>query len=159
MARVTGVKNPHKVIAIAHSMPEVDFYMAGGGDLLNEIKTKAPKNLKVLGWQVAKEVLPIADIFLSTSENEGIPIAMIEAQLAGIPIVATDVGSVSEVVINHKTGFLCDKSEKQLVNCIKKLAQDRKLRVSFSKNAKSKASKKFSTSLFIKAHKEIYLKA
>jgi glycosyltransferase involved in cell wall biosynthesis len=157
MARVTGVKNPHKVIAISRSMPEVDFYMAGGGDLLNEIKTEAPENLKVLGWQDAKEVLSIADIFLSTSENEGIPIAMIEAQLAGIPIVATDVGSVSEVVIDHKTGFLCERSEKQLIDSIKKLDQDRKLRSNFSKNAKSIALKKFSTQLFLKAHKDIYL--
>jgi glycosyltransferase involved in cell wall biosynthesis len=138
-------------------MPEVDFYMAGGGNLLNEIKVKAPKNLKVLGWQDAKEVLPIADIFLSTSENEGIPIAMIEALLAGIPIVATDVGSVSEVVIDHKTGFLCDRGEKELIAGIYRLAQDRQLRSTFSKNAKSLALKKFSTQLFIKAHKDIYL--
>jgi glycosyltransferase involved in cell wall biosynthesis len=157
MARVTGVKNPYKVIDIARAIPEIDFYMAGGGDLLGEIKAKAPSNLKVLGWQDAKEVLPIADIFLSTSENEGIPIAIIEAQLAGVPIVATDVGSVSEVVIDYKTGFLCDRSEKQFVNGIKKLVQDRKLRGSFSKNAKSIALNKFSTSLFIKSHKDIYL--
>ncbi len=157
MARVTGVKNPYKLVEIARTMPEVDFYMAGGGDLLNEIKAIAPSNLKVLGWQDAREVLPIADIFLSTSENEGIPIAMIEAQLAGIPIVATDVGSVSEVVINQKTGFLCDRSEKQLIDRIKNLEQDRKLRSNFSKNAKSIAFNKFSTQLFIKAHKDIYL--
>jgi glycosyltransferase involved in cell wall biosynthesis len=159
LARVTGVKDPHKVIAIAQSLPEIDFYMAGSGDLLQEIKADAPKNLKVLGWQDAKNVLPIADIFLSTSKNEGIPIAMIEAQLAGIPIVATNVGSVSEVVIDNKTGILCDKSEKQLIEGIKKLASDKKLRGTFSKNAKFMALKNFSTSKFIKAHRDIYLKA
>ena len=142
MARVTGVKDPQKVIAIAQSLPEIDFYMAGGGDLLEEIKINAPKNLKVLSWQDAKEVLPIADIFLSTSKNEGIPIAMIEAQLAGIPIVATDVGSVSEVVLNNKTGILCDRSEKLLIEGIKELALDKRLRSTFSKNAKSMALKK-----------------
>jgi glycosyltransferase involved in cell wall biosynthesis len=158
LARVTGVKDPHKVIAIAQSLPEFDFYMAGGGDLLQEIKANAPKNLKVLGWQDAKNVLPIADIFLSTSKNEGIPIAMIEAQLAGIPVVATNVGSVSEVVINNKTGILCNKSEKQLIEGIKKLALDKKLRSAFSKNAKFMALKNFSTSKFIKAHRDVYLK-
>ena len=158
LARVTGVKDPHKVIAIAQSLPEIDFYMAGGGDLLQEIKANAPKNLKVLGWQDAKNVLPIADIFLSTSKNEGIPIAMIEAQLAGIPIVATNVGSVSGVVIDNKTGILCDRSEKQSIEGIKKLASDKKLRSAFSKNAKFMALKNFSTSKFIKAHRDIYLK-
>ena len=159
LARVTGVKDPHKVIAIAQSLPEIDFYMVGGGDLLQEIKANAPKNLNVLGWQDAKNVLPIADIFLSTSKNEGIPIAMIEAQLAGIPIVATNIGSVSEVVLDNQTGILCDKSEKQLIEGIKKLALDKNLRSTFSKNAKFMSLKNFSTSKFIKAHRDIYLKA
>ena len=158
MARVTGVKDPHKVMRIAKSLPNFDFYMAGGGDLLEEIKINAPKNLKVLSWQDAKEVLPIADIFLSTSKNEGIPIAMIEAQLAGIPIVATDVGSVSEVVLNNKTGILCDRSEKLLIEGIKELALDKRLRSTFSKNAKFMSLKNFSTSKFTKAHRDIYLK-
>ncbi len=159
MARVTGVKNPLRLIGIANFLPNIDFYLAGGGDLLQEIKINAPKNLKILGWQEAKNILPIADIFLSTSENEGIPIALIEAQLAGIPVVATDVGSVSEVVLDNKTGILCDGSEKQLIEGIKKLALDKKLRSTFSKNAKFMALKNFSTSKFIKAHRDIYLKA
>ena len=159
MARVTGVKNPHKVVSIAKKMPNIDFYLAGGGDLLDTIKTNAPKNLKVLGWQEAKNILLIADIFLSTSENEGIPIAMIEAQLAGIPIVATDVGSVSEVVIDNKTGILCDRTEKQLIEGIRKIAEDKKLRSILSKNARSKALKSFSSTKFAKSHREIYSKA
>ena len=159
MARVTGVKNPLKLIDIANSLPSVDLYMAGGGDLLDKIKAKAPRNLRILGWQDAKNVLPIADIFLSTSKNEGIPIAMIEAQLAGIPIVATNVGSVSEVVHDNKTGILCDRTEKQLIEGIRKIAEDKKLRSVLSKNARSIALKNFSTSKFTKAHREIYSKA
>ena len=38
MARVTGVKNPHKVVSIAKTMLNIDFYLAGGGELLEEIK-------------------------------------------------------------------------------------------------------------------------
>jgi len=159
MARVTGVKNPHKVIGIAKAMPNIDFYLAGGGELLEEIKVSAPKNLKILGWQEAKNILPIADIFLSTSENEGIPIVMIEAQLAGIPIVTTNVGSVPEVVLDNKTGILCDRSEKQLISGIKRIAEDKNLRNTFSKGAKSITLKNFSTSKFIKAHKDLYLKS
>ena len=158
MARVTGVKNPHRVITIANSLPNIDFYMAGGGDLLEEIRSNAPINLKVLGWQDARHVLPIGDIFLSTSENEGIPIAMIEAQLSGIPIVATDVGSVSEITLHNKTGILCHRSDKQLIEGIKKIAANRKLRSNFSKNAKLITLRNFSTLKFINAHKDVYLK-
>ena len=158
LARVTGVKNPLRLIGIANSLPNVDFYLAGGGDLLQDIKANVPKNLKVLGWQEAKNILPIADIFLSTSENEGMPIAMIEAQLAGIPVVATDVGSVSEVVINNKTGLLCNKSNTELIKAINELAQNKSERLKFGKSGKVNALKLFSEKKLISTHKDLYLK-
>jgi len=158
MARVTGVKNPLRLIGIANSLQNVDFYLAGGGELLEEIKASAPKNLKVLGWQDAKNILPIADIFLSTSENEGIPIALIEAQLAGIPVVATNVGSVSEVIINNKTGLLCSKSNTELIKAINELAQNKSKCLKFGKSGKMNALKLFSEKKLVSTHKDLYIK-
>lgn len=158
LARVTGVKNPTRVIEIAKLLPQVDFLMAGGGDQLEMIRQNAPKNLKVLGWQKANELLPIADVFLSTSENEGMPIAIIEAQLAGVPVVATNVGSVSEVVKNNLTGIICVKDNKKLSLAILKLANDRSLRSLYSKNAKIYSKRDYSPNKFILAHKRLYLK-
>ena len=158
LARVTGVKNPQRVIEISKRLPEIDFYLAGGGDLLEVVKKQAPKNLKVLGWQDAKSILPIADIFLSTSENEGMPIALIEAQLAAIPVVATNVGSVPEVVLNNKSGFICSKSNDELIAGINKLAQSKALRSKFGKAGKVHALKSFSEKNLIFAHKNLYLK-
>ena len=158
LARVTGVKNPQRAVEIAKLMPKIDFYLAGGGDLLEKTKSQTPSNLRVLGWQDAKSILPIADIFLSTSENEGMPIALIEAQLAGIPVVATNVGSVSEVVINNKTGFVCNKSNEELIKAISKLAESKSLRTKFGKNGKAQALKIFSEKQLISAHKDLYLK-
>jgi glycosyltransferase involved in cell wall biosynthesis len=158
LARVTGVKNPYKVIEIAKYLPNVDFFMAGGGDQQEYISKNAPKNLKVLGWQKASEVMPIADIFLSTSENEGMPIAIIEAQLAGIPAVVTDVGSVSEVVKNMKTGIVCKKDTKSLINAILKLSKSKRMRNLYGKRAKDNAKQEFSLDKFISAHKKLYLK-
>ena len=158
LARVTGVKNPQRVIEISKKLPEIDFYMVGGGELLEGVRNQAPRNLKVLGWQDAKSILPIADIFLSTSENEGMPIALIEAQLAGIPVVATNVGSVSEVIINNKTGLLCNKSNTELVKAINKLAQNKSERLKFGKSGKVNALKLFSEKKLVSAHKDLYLR-
>jgi glycosyltransferase involved in cell wall biosynthesis len=158
LARVTGVKNPQKVIEIAKQLPEIDFYMAGGGYLLERIKKQAPKNLRVLGWQDAKSILPIADIFLSTSENEGVPIALIEAQLAAIPVVATNVGSVTEVILHNKSGIICSKSNNDLMVAIKKLAQSKSLRFKFGRTGRAHALKSFSNKNLISAHKKLYLK-
>ena len=158
LARVTGVKNPQRVIEIAKRLPEIDFYMAGGGDLLERVKKEAPRNLKVLGWQDAKSVLPIADIFLSTSENEGIPIALIEAQLAAIPVVATNVGSIPEVILHNKSGLICSKSNDELIAAIKKLAKSKSLQAKFGKAGRVHALKSFSEKNLISAHKKLYLK-
>ena len=118
----------------------------------------APSNLKVLGWQDAKSILPIADIFLSTSENEGMPIALIEAQLASIPVVATDVGSVSEVILHNQSGFICSKSTDELIAAIKKLADSKTLRAKFGKAGRANSLKSFSDKNLIAAHKKVYLK-
>ena len=158
LARVTAVKNPQKVVDIAKALPEIDFYLAGGGNLLERINKLAPSNLKVLGWQDAKSILPIADIFLSTSENEGMPIALIEAQLASIPVVATDVGSVSEVVLHNKSGFICGKSTDELIAALKKLAESKTLRAKFGKTGRANTLKSFSDKNLIAAHKKVYLK-
>ena len=158
LARVTGVKNPQRVIEIANRLPEVDFYLAGGGDLLEIVKKQAPKNLKILGWQDSKLILPIADIFLSTSDNEGMPIALIEAQLAAIPVVATNVGSVSEVVRHNKSGLICSKSNDKLIAAIKKLAKSKSLQAKFGKAGRVHALKSFSQKNLISAHKKVYLK-
>jgi glycosyltransferase involved in cell wall biosynthesis len=158
LARVTAVKNPQKVVEIAKALPEIDFYLAGGGNLLEKIKVLAPSNLKVLGWQDAKSILQIADIFLSTSENEGMPIALIEAQLASIPVVATNVGSVSEVVLHNKSGFTCGKSTDELIAAIKKLSQNKNLRVKFGKTGRANSLKSFSDKNLIAVHKKVYLK-
>ena len=47
------------------------------------------------------------DLFINVSDNEGIPVSIMEAMSAGIPVVATDVGGTSEIV-NEKNGYLID---------------------------------------------------
>ena len=109
MARVTAVKAPMRVVEIAKAIPEARFLLAGGGDLLDEVKKFAPDNLNVLGWQSASKMWAVADLAISTSENEGMPVALIEAQLAGIPVVGLDVGSASEVIADGKTGYVFEE--------------------------------------------------
>ena len=61
------------------------------------------------------------DLFINVSETEGIPVSIMEAQSAGIPVLATNVGGTSEIV-NNKNGFLIDKSFEvvSVANMIKK---------------------------------------
>jgi glycosyltransferase involved in cell wall biosynthesis len=158
IARVTGVKNPLRALQIAKLFPDAQFLIAGGGDLLEQVKAQASRNTKVLGWTDAAKLFAASDIILSTSENEGMPIALIEAQLAGKPVVATNVGGVSEVVINNKTGFVTGKSTEGLAKALEKLISSKPLRTAQGKAAKSHAIKAFSVEKMIKAHVSLYKK-
>ena len=158
IARVTGVKNPLRALEIAKLFPDAQFLIAGGGDLLDQVKAKAPKNTKVLGWTDAGKLFAASDIILSTSENEGMPIALIEAQLASKPVVATNVGGVAEVVLNNKTGFVTEKNTQELAKALEKLTASKALRTAQGKAAKAHATKAFSVEKMIKAHVSLYKK-
>jgi glycosyltransferase involved in cell wall biosynthesis len=156
IARVTGVKNPMRALEVADSLPDARFVMAGGGDLLEELKSKAPSNVSVIGWADAADLFGAADIILSTSENEGMPVALIEAQLAGKPVVATDVGSVSEVILNHETGIVTNKNAGSIASALESLVIDKSKREEMGRLATARAQALFSVDRMINAHIELY---
>jgi glycosyltransferase involved in cell wall biosynthesis len=156
IARVTGVKNPMRALEVANTLPETRFVMAGGGDLLEQMRATAPANVTVLGWAEASDLFGAADIILSTSENEGMPVALIEAQLAGKPVVATDVGSVSEVIANHETGLVTNKNAGSIASALNALLLDSHKRKEMGKLASSRAQALFSVDRMINAHIELY---
>jgi glycosyltransferase involved in cell wall biosynthesis len=158
IARVTGVKNPMRALEIAKLFPYANFLIAGGGDLLDQVKAQAPRNTRVLGWTDAPKLFAASDVILSTSENEGMPIALIEAQLASKPVVATKVGGVAEVIINNKTGFVTGKNTEELAKALQKLIDSKALRITQGRAAKAHALEAFSVEKMIKAHVSLYKK-
>jgi glycosyltransferase involved in cell wall biosynthesis len=156
IARVTGVKNPMLALEVADAMPDTHFVLAGGGDLLEKVKATAPSNVSVVGWAKAEDVFGASEIILSTSENEGMPVALIEAQLAGKPVVATDVGSVSEVVLNHETGIVTNKNAGSIALALETLLLDKQKRTEMGTLATSRANALFSVDRMINAHIALY---
>jgi glycosyltransferase involved in cell wall biosynthesis len=156
IARVTGVKNPMRALEVADALPDTRFVMAGGGDLLEQVKAAATANVSVIGWSDAADLFGASDIILSTSENEGMPVALIEAQLAGKPVVATDVGSVSEVILNHETGIVTNKNAGSIASAIESLVIDKAKREEMGRLATARAQALFSVDRMINAHIELY---
>ena len=156
IARVTGVKNPILALEVADAMPETHFVIAGGGDLLDQVKAKAPSNVSVIGWAKAEDLFGASDIILSTSENEGMPVALIEAQLASKPVVATDVGSVAEVLLNHETGIVTNKNAGSIALALESLILDKTTRDEMGRLATARAQALFSVNRMINAHVDLY---
>src|SRR5262249_11521427 len=64
-------------------------------------------NVRLLGLRSdVSRLLAAADVFFLTSINEGIPLTIIEAMAAGLPVISTQVGGVAEVVCEGQTGLL-----------------------------------------------------
>ena len=156
--RVTEVKNPFLLIEVAKRLPSIDFVMAGGGNLLEQVKARAPKNLSVIGWADASVFWSAVDCAISTSDNEGMPVALIEAQRAGIPVIATDVGSNSEVIENGVTGIVTTKDLEMLVSAVQRLAGNASMRAAMGDAARTRALKEFNMENMINAHIDAYAK-
>jgi glycosyltransferase involved in cell wall biosynthesis len=125
------VKNPSLTIDVAHLLPNIDFLMAGGGELFNQIEAVAPANVRLLSWVDAAEVIPAADIFLSTSLNEGIPYSLLEVLSAGVPVVAIESGAIAEIIQNEVNGYLTSKDPTEIADQLQNLITDtaKRLRV------------------------------
>ncbi len=152
MARVTAVKAPHRVKEIAKLIPEARFLLAGGGDMLDQISQNLPENLSVLGWQPATKMWAVADLAISTSENEGMPVALIEAQLAGVPVVAINVGSVGEVISDGTTGYLFDEFGSDYIFKVRQLVLEKAELKKLGKAAEDRAKEEFSPAKLIDSH-------
>ena len=156
LGRFTQVKRPDKVIEIARLLPRIRFVMAGGGELLDKVKASAPGNVSFVGFQDKNEMWSIADIALSTSDSEGMPLSLIEAQMAGVPVVSTDVGSVSEILEDGITGYLAGKDVKELASKIEMVIQDLESGAKLGRAAKLRAEREFSSSVMADAHLGLY---
>jgi glycosyltransferase involved in cell wall biosynthesis len=113
--------------------------------------------VKIYGWQLNIElILSEVDIVILTSDNEGMPIALIQAGMAGLPVVTTNVGSVSEIVINDKTGFVVQKSVQEISKAIQILAQNRNLRIRMGLSAREYVNTEFSVQKLVDNHENLY---
>jgi glycosyltransferase involved in cell wall biosynthesis len=159
MGRLTRVKRPDRVIELAKHFPGVNFIIAGDGELRAELEAMAPRNVYFLGVQSSDEIFSLADVVLLTSDSEGMPLTLIEGQMAGVPAIATDVGSVSEIVENEVTGLLTSTQIEQIISSLGRLLSDSMLRSIMAKNAKERALDRFSIEKMVESHIQVYKQA
>lgn len=124
VGRMVPVKNQKMFLEAAKRVKEligsrqgVKFLVIGDGPLRGNLEDYARRlgidqDVVFTGW--VKDLAGMyrdIDIVTLTSFNEGTPVALIEAQAAGCPCVATDVGGVADVIAQGKNGFLSPAQE------------------------------------------------
>ncbi len=117
------LKRVHLIIeALAKYETMIEWFHFGDGDLRNELEKRArslPPNVKAtfLGHVQNIEIQAfysthMITAFINVSEIEGVPVSIMEAQSYGIPVIATNVGGTSEIVMNKINGVLLKKNFK-----------------------------------------------
>lgn len=148
IGRLTAIKNHelfmNSISGLAEQKIKLRAFVMGGGerfdelqDLAKDIETKYGQKLFTFtNWVTnVEEVLPGLDIIALTSLNEGTPVSLIEAQAAGVPVITTNVGGVSDVVDNGNTGFIVDGfSAEKFTEKLRLLAENEELRKKMSQN-------------------------
>ena len=121
-----------------------------GSERKNLEKLIGERNLankvKLLGFKEnAASYLDLFDIFTLTSVKEGLPYTILEAGLAGLPVIASDVGGVGEIIENNESGILVGpKNVEQIVEALNLLVENKELRKKFGENLKKTVERKFS---------------
>lgn len=99
-------------VVVSKAVPEARLLVVGDGPLRSELSARAERlgvagSVRWLGRRTdVPEILPVFDVFVLSSRREGFPVALLEASSAGVPIVATNVGGVGEVIRDRVTGRL-----------------------------------------------------
>jgi glycosyltransferase involved in cell wall biosynthesis len=166
IGRITQIKRPDRFLDVVDEIKsrgvELHFIVAGAGELLQYCQNRAKaENLPVtfLGWREDIEVvLAAADFVLLTSDNEGTPLSLIQAGMVGIPVVATNVGSTNEIVVNGETGLLTDLSVGQISDAVVKVATDSALRGKMGAAGKEYTMARYGVDRLVKDHQDLYLR-
>jgi glycosyltransferase involved in cell wall biosynthesis len=162
VGRLSKIKRCDRIIELA-KMTElqdqsIHFLIIGDGELRYELETNSHDlPISFTGWQSnSSQWLAISDIAILFSDNEAVPLAMIEAGLAGLPLVGTNVGSMADVVIDGVNGFLTSTKIEEIGAALLRLAKDPELREEMGNAGRKLAKTRFSTEAMVSAHQNMY---
>lgn len=149
--------------AVLKKCPNTSFVFAGRGQLEPELKDQVhrlglEKRVHFLGLrQDIPRILAMLDVFVLPSLSEGLSMAILEAMIAGKPVVATQVGGNPELVLNGKTGFLVPPRDSQaLASSLVTLLTTKALAAQFAEKGKCRAEGQFSLETMVRAYQALY---
>jgi glycosyltransferase involved in cell wall biosynthesis len=146
-----------KVFVHLHNLfPMARLHLVGEGPLKNEIiklisDCKADDYIIVHGLiNNPYSLLNKADIFVLPSLYEGLPMTLIEAMGTALPIVASKVGGIPDMIEDGVSGVLCEPNEDSITNALTSLLSNKEIRERLGKTAKDRASNFSSSKMALK---------
>lgn len=167
VGRLAEVKRPGVALEAFRSAalkePRLRLVFVGDGSerrlleaRLSELEPELRSRVCLAGNQAS--MLPVfaaCDLALLSSRSEGMPVALIEAAAAGVPVVATPVGGVPELVVDGETGRLAEEAD-GLARCLVELSTHERLRVGMGLAARARVREGHSARALAERLEEIY---
>jgi glycosyltransferase involved in cell wall biosynthesis len=125
---------------------DVELVYVGKGELEEELKTESFRmgvsdSVTFLGWRNdVHEIMPVFDLFVLPSLNEGMGRVLVEAMASGKPVVGSNVGGIPDLIKNGHNGFLVEPGDEiDLSVAIEKVLTDAKMRDEMGRKGKTMA--------------------
>jgi glycosyltransferase involved in cell wall biosynthesis len=132
--------------------------IVGDGPERAELEALTTERSHLLGERTdVPDLLARASVFVLSSRSEGLPISVLEAMAAGLPIVASDVGGLRELVEDGVSGVLVPPGDAgALAAALTRLVADAELRRAMGEASRARAEQLFDLPRFRQAHLELY---
>lgn len=158
---VAAQKGANEILAIAKEAPELDFVLIGPVvDDMQHAVSRAPDNVTLAGTMAYPAVLTAlhsADAFLFPTWTEGFPNAVLEAMAVGLPVVATPVGAIPEMVDAEKGGYLIERGDiGGFVAALRVLSQNRDQRLAMGRFNREKCRQHYTRSQVVRRLTTLY---
>lgn len=154
------IKGFSKITTESH---DLDLVIIGSGEEKLRLERLVGKNnlqdrIRFLSFiDNAERYLKVFDIFTLTSRKEGLPFSLLEAGLASLPVIATNVGGIPEVIHSGENGILIDsENPEELASRIKYLAKNPKKRKLLGKNLYERIKTEYSFENMLKSTVRLY---
>lgn len=163
LGRLDAVKGYDLLIRALARLPGVQAVVVGEGAARPALEALARElgvvdRIALPGWSdQPSATLPTFDVFCLPSRSEGFPLSIVEAMLAELPVVATRVGSVAELVADGSSGLVVERDDLDgLVDALARLRDDAPLRSRFGVAGRKRALASFTVEQMATAYQELW---
>lgn len=169
IGRLAPIKNHHLFLDViellAQKGTKARYFIVGDGQEKNSIEQRAKELESTYGLKIEltswiKDIATFnagMDIICLSSDNEGTPVSLIEAQASGIPVISTDVGGVKDILEEGETGFIVPKKDaKAFGEKLQLLIENKEIRYKMSQNGWNFVRDKFHYTTLVKNMENYY---
>ncbi len=149
---------------VVERVPQSKLFIIGEGERRARLERQActlglEEAVEFLGWREdVDDLLDACDVFVLSSLNEGLGLVVVEAMAKKLPVVATRVGGVPEVVVEGRTGVLVKPSSpNDMAEAMVELGSSPELRSAFGSAGRRRAEKYFSIESTVRSTEAIYV--